>query len=535
MKPGSPGIALAAEPIGKWQRLIDLVANVVQVPSAVVCKLESPDDTHYSVLVANASEANPFPVGDRFAMDIGTFCETVIKSRNTLLVVNALEDDRWKSAPETKVGMVSYLGLPVAWPDGRMFGTICVLDDKANAYSNVYQDFLVHCRDILEGDLAAFVHANEQLKNQKAHFAELFARVPEAVVLINHEHRIDRINPEFTRVFGYAEEEALGQEIGELLTASGREQDVAILLSQMLGAKEAFALETTLSRKDGTCVPVAATCVPISSIDGEALGYLIFRDMTEAKHHEDEQRRYQEIQLELAQLNRNATLAQLSASIAHELNQPLAGIVANCATCLQLLTGSAQDLEAVREAVRRTKRDSDRASEVVQRLRALFTHKKPSFEEVNLNDAVCDVLALSLGDLENGKVILRTELAEEVPCVWADRIQLQQVILNLILNAMDAMEVVDNRPRDLLIKTQLDENGWVNLLVKDVGVGFDPDEVNKLFEAFYSTKVGGMGVGLAVSRSIIDNHRGRLCASSNHEFGATFSFSLPSEQLIRPQ
>jgi hypothetical protein len=163
----------------KWQGIVDLCANIMHVPSAVVTTIEPPY-SHYRTLVSSNSTGNPFPVEEIFSMEIGTFCETVIKNREPLLVANALEDDRWKLAPEITVGMVSYLGFPVLWPDGRMFGTICVLDDKANRYSDLYQELLVHCRDVLQGDLQTLARLGNELEEQRAHLSELFARVPSA-------------------------------------------------------------------------------------------------------------------------------------------------------------------------------------------------------------------------------------------------------------------------------------------------------------------------------------------------------------------
>ena len=136
----------------------------MHVPSAVVTKLEPPHCIHYRTLVSSNSQGNPFPIDELFSMDIGTFCETVIKNREPLLVINALEDDQWKSAPEIGVGMVSYLGFPVLWPDGRMFGTICVLDDKANRYSDLYQELLLHCRDVLQADLQTLARLGNELE-----------------------------------------------------------------------------------------------------------------------------------------------------------------------------------------------------------------------------------------------------------------------------------------------------------------------------------------------------------------------------------
>jgi len=194
---------------------------------------------------------------------------------------------------------------------------------------------------------------------------------------------------------------------------------------------------------------------------------------------------------------------------------------------LRMLTSDSLNLDGARETVRRTMRDGHRASDVIARLRALFSKQEPASEPVDLNEATREVIALSLGELQNSRVIVRTELADDLQFVTADRVQLQQVVLNLLRNALDAMNTVDDRPRDVLIRTEREEGDLVRLSVKDAGVGFDPHTVDKLFEPFYSTKNDGMGVGLSVSRSIIENHQGRLWAVLNDGPGATFSFSVP--------
>ena len=523
----SSEIAIPSDVLRKWQRIVDLLASIVGVPSAVVCKLEPPDDTYYRIVANSHSEGNPFRMDEAFSMDIGTFCETVIKSREPLLVANALEDDQWKSAPEIKVGMVSYLGFPVLWPDGRMFGTICVLDDKANRYSDRYQELLLHCRDVLQGDLQTLARVANELEEQRAHLSVLFARVPEAVVMVDGDSTITRVNPAFTKIFGYTSEEALRQRITDLITPDDLQEEVETLMCRMGQTGEVFAVETVRRHKNGTRVPVSLICVPVSSNAAGNAGFVIYRDLTETKRLQDEQRRYHEIQLELAHANRIATLGQLSASIAHELNQPLTGIITNCGTCLRMLTSDPQNLDGAQEAVRRTMRDGNRASDVIARLRALFTKAEPASESVDLNEATREVIALSLSDLQNGRVMVRTELADGLPNVTGDRVQLQQVVLNLLRNALDAMNTVDDRPRDLLIRTEREEGDWVRLSVRDAGVGFDLQTTDKLFDPFYSTKNDGMGVGLSVSRSIIEHHQGRLGAALNDGPGATFSFSVP--------
>jgi signal transduction histidine kinase len=218
----------------------------------------------------------------------------------------------------------------------------------------------------------------------------------------------------------------------------------------------------------------------------------------------------------------------LTASIAHEVNQPLAGIVTNASTCLRMLAADPPNVEGARETARRTLRDGERASEVIARLRALFSKKTTTIGSIDLNEAAREVVALSMSELQRQHVAVRTELASDLPPVRGDRVQLQQVILNLLLNASDAMSTVADRPRELVIATSSD-GAEIRVSVRDTGIGFDAGDPDRLFDAFYTTKSSGMGMGLSVSRSIMEHHGGRLWATRNRGPGATFSFSIPSE------
>jgi signal transduction histidine kinase len=179
-------------------------------------------------------------------------------------------------------------------------------------------------------------------------------------------------------------------------------------------------------------------------------------------------------------------------------------------------------------------RDGNRASEVVARLRALFSKKESAAEPVDLNEAAREVIPLCLNELQKDRVTLRQELANNLPLVKGDRVQLQQVILNLLRNALDAMSSVEDRPRELIVRTENDESDCVRLAVQDTGVGIAPKDKERLFEAFYTTKSSGMGMGLSISRTIVESHNGRLWATPNDGPGATFSFSIPrrSDDLV---
>jgi PAS domain S-box-containing protein len=257
-------------------------------------------------------------------------------------------------------------------------------------------------------------------------------------------------------------------------------------------------------------------------------GYLTYvgaiQDITERKRSEEALSRARS---ELAHVSRVTSLGALTASIAHEVNQPLSGIITNASTCLRMLATDPPNVDGAKETAKRTIRDGNRASEVIRRLRALFAKKDLTHETLDLNEATREVIALSASDLQRRQAILRAELADELPPVSGDRVQLQQVILNLLLNALDAMDGVNDRPRQLVVRTERDESNSVRLSVQDAGAGFEPQSAERLFEAFYTTKGTGMGIGLSISRSIIESHRGRLWASPNDGPGATFSFSIP--------
>lgn len=235
----------------------------------------------------------------------------------------------------------------------------------------------------------------------------------------------------------------------------------------------------------------------------------------------------EEARSELARMARITSLSALTASIAHEVNQPLSGIITNASTCLKMLAADPPNIAGARETARRTARDGDRAAKVIKRLRALFTKKDSINELLDLNEAAQEVMTLSASDFQRRRVVLKSEHADDLPPVSGDRVQIQQVILNLLVNAADAMSDVEDRPRQILIRTTHDDNDHVSLFVEDAGVGFEPETAEKLFQAFHTTKSNGMGIGLSISRSIVENHGGRLWAESNDGPGATFAFSIP--------
>ena len=253
----------------------------------------------------------------------------------------------------------------------------------------------------------------------------------------------------------------------------------------------------------------------------------ICRDISERKRSEE---RFQRAQAELAHVARLTTMGELAASIAHEVNQPISGVVMNGNACLRWLEGDSPNLDEAREAARRIVRDGKRAGDVIARIRALATKTTTAKGPMDMNEAIRAVMDLARDELFRNRVSLRTEFAEDLSPVLGDRVQLQQVILNLVMNGVEAMSTVGERRRELVIRTQNDETDHVRVTVRDSGIGLDLQSKERIFDAFYTTKSGGMGMGLSISRSIVQSHGGRLWAVANDGPGTTFQFTVQKHQ-----
>jgi C4-dicarboxylate-specific signal transduction histidine kinase len=282
-------------------------------------------------------------------------------------------------------------------------------------------------------------------------------------------------------------------------------------------------------RKDGSRVPVMIGGTTFELNGKEGVAFVL--DLTERKRAEqearDSERRYRDVQAELAHANRVATMGQLTASIAHEVRQPIAATITNAEAGLRWLKAQPPDLDAIRQTFDLIVNDAIRADEVIGRIRILIKRAPRRKELVNINEAIRDVIELTRGEAMRQEVSVTTRLADGFPLIEGDRVELQQVLLNLVVNAIEAMTTVSDGVRELLIGTEEADSGHMLVAVRDSGPGFTPESAERVFAPFYTTKSTGLGMGLSICRSIIEAHGGRLWASANEPHGAVFQFTVP--------
>ncbi|HVH87597.1 MAG TPA: ATP-binding protein [Terriglobales bacterium] len=289
--------------------------------------------------------------------------------------------------------------------------------------------------------------------------------------------------------------------------------------------KAEYELEYRIVHPGGDVCDIHMVGHPVLSASGDLIEFVgTVMDVTERKRAEESLR---QAQADLAHVHRVTTMGELTASLAHEVNQPIAAAVTNANTCLRWLTRDQPDLEEARAAAMRIVKDGTRAAEIIKRIRLLFKKETSQRELVDINDVIREMMVLLRGEAMRHSILVRSELEENTPQVVADRVQLQRVLMNLMVNGIDAMKEV-GWARELVIKSQHDKNGQAFVSVNDTGVGLPPQSSHQVFEAFFTTKPHGTGMGLSISRSIIESHGGRLWAASNPPHGASFCFSLPS-------
>lgn len=380
--------------------------------------------------------------------------------------------------------------------------------------------------DLTERKLAenALRESQENLRESEERYRTLAETATDVILTIDHTSTVLFVNGAVEKTFGYTAAEIVGQKITMLMPERMRRVHAEAMRRYLETGEKRLswnAVSLPGLHKNGREIDLDVSFAEMATGD-ERFFSGILRDVTERKRTEEALR---QTQAELAHVTRVATLGEMSASIAHEVNQPLAAVINSATACLRWL--DAQKLEEARRSASRIIAEGHRASEIISRIRALAKKAPPQKEWLNVNETIHEVIALARNEIQRNGVAFETQLSDHVPIIRADRIQLQQVVLNLLMNAIEAMTGVDNDARELLVRSATDGSKHVVISVQDSGPGFDPKSLDQLFDAFYTTKPQGLGMGLAISRSLIEAQGGRLWATANAPRGAVFQFMLP--------
>jgi PAS domain S-box-containing protein len=372
-------------------------------------------------------------------------------------------------------------------------------------------------------DVTAAKQAEERIRLDEQELRITIETIPAFVSSTLPDGAVDFVSHSWLDFVGCSREEMLGGAWTSSIHPDDR-VGVANDWRAALAAGEPFESEARYRRADGTYRWFFTRAAPLRDDEGHIVKwYATAFDIEDRKQAEESLR---QAQAELAHIARVSTLGEMAATIAHEVNQPLSGVVINANACLRFLANAPPNLDEVRDGLQAIGRDGRRASDVIGRIRALARRTSTEKEPVDLNEVIHEVAALAEGEARRLHATVRTEFAAQLPRVLGDRVQLQQVVLNLLLNGLEAMHDVAGRPRDLIIRTHHETDGVVHVEVRDSGCGIDPQRAPRIFEAFYSTKASGLGMGLSISRSIIEQHGGRLWAAPNDGPGMTFHFTV---------
>jgi PAS domain S-box-containing protein len=375
-------------------------------------------------------------------------------------------------------------------------------------------------------DVTERKRAEEALRESETRFRTFVDHAAEAFFMLDFEKgTVLDVNRPACESLGYTREELIGMTPIDFDVNLDR-PTLESMAERTAAGETVFFDRHWHRRKDGTLFPVEVH-TSLFWHGGRRLLLKVAKDISDRLRAEQQRDRLRQLEADLAHINRVSMMGELAASVAHEVNQPLSGVVSNASAGLRWLAADVPNLEEAREGLRRIVRDGKRAGEVIARIRALTRKAATPTEKLDLNETIGEVLALIGDEARRKSVIVRTQFADDLSPVSGDRVQLQQVVLNLVMNAIEAMSVIDERARELAISTRSIDPGQVQVTVQDSGTGIDPQTIDRIFDSFYTTKPGGMGMGLSICRSILQAHGGRIWTMASDGRGTIFHFTLP--------
>jgi len=643
----------------KWQRVVDLMAKTVGVPAGLIMRVDPPQ---IEVFISSATEGNPYKQGERANLNTGLYCETVMKQLSPLLVPDALKDPQWEHNPDIEVGMTYYLGFPLTWPDGEIFGTICVLDSKDNPQASTYKDLLYEFQHIVEGDLRIIFGAAEReqvvrLELEEVDFAYRIITdfTYDWEYWVNPDETIRYMSSSAERITGYTKEQFIDNPPlrWEIIVP----EDRGIWNRHYEDERREprfYELQFRIRRKDGEIRWIEHACQPVRGPGEEFWGLRVSnRDITPRKQVEEALRRSEQslaeaqriahvgnwdwdivtnelrwsdevyrifglqprefgatyeaflasvhpedrdavtkavdesladprtpysiehrvvrpdgsermvhergevtfdetgkpvhmigtvhditelkraelesyrARRELLRLERVSRMGELTASLAHELNQPLTAILSNAGAALRFLQSDRLEPSELREILQDIINDDKRAGDIIRNVRAMLKEEEREREAIALNDMLRDIFSLFHSEAVIRNIAVEMDLADPSPLVQADTVQIQQVLINLIMNATEAMSHSGPENRKIILQTRPVDHGVVQVAVRDFGPGIEKKELDRIFDPFFTTKRSGLGMGLSISRSIIEAHGGRIWVANNPDKGVTFYFEIP--------
>lgn len=447
-------------------------------------------------------------------------CGTAAYRKEQVIVSDIATDPLWADFRDLALahGLRACWSTPILSSAGGVLGTFAIYYGEARSPSPQDSNVIVQITHLASIALerAQAAQALQQQANllEQAHDAILVWEFPRTIVYWNRGAE---------QLYGFSRKEAIGGSSHELLHTEHPQTMIGV--EQALERDGEWTGELTHTTRDGRKIIVESRHVLMSETDGRRLVLETNRDITERKRAEEA---LSQAQADLAHISRVTTMGELTASLAHEVNQPITAAVTNANTCLRWLTRDEPNLEEARAAAARIVKDGTRAGKIISRIRLLFKKGTLEREMVDVNEVIREMLVLLHGEATRYFISVRTELTADLPQFMGDRVQLQQVMMNLIMNSIDAMKDVDGA-REIAIKSGRAENEQLLVSVSDTGVGLPREQVDQIFNAFVTTKLHGTGMGLSISRSIVESHGGRLWASANSPRGASFYFTLPTK------